>query len=31
MLRSDFMKVVVLESPKIFKGILKLMFGIKDD
>jgi len=26
-----FVKVVVWQSPKALKGILKLMFGIKDD
>ena len=25
------MKVVVVKSPKIFKGVLKLLFGIKND
>lgn len=28
---EGLMKVVVVKSPKIFKGFLKLIFGIKND
>ncbi|MBQ4154713.1 MAG: stage V sporulation protein SpoVM [Clostridia bacterium] len=30
-MEADIMKVVVVKSPKFFRGILKLMFKIKNE
>jgi len=31
LVEENFMKVVVIKSPKILRGVLKLMFGIKKE
>jgi len=31
LVEENFMKIVVIKSPKILRGILKLMFGIKKE